>query len=141
MPKLDFMIAGQYVRQTPGLLDILGAGIDTIHARFVPTSHAIGLAVRLRFDSTETPGEPHELVFIFHGDDKDLLTIRATIITPPRIEDVPMHWKTAVGIAIPLTLPIPQYGNYSLTLVIDGEPAHDIDLRAIPPADGTGDEA
>ncbi|WP_084963091.1 DUF6941 family protein [Thermoactinospora rubra] len=132
MPKLDFMIPAQFVRQLPGVLDILGAGVDTIHAPVVPTSHPLGLAIRITFDSTDTPGQAHRLRLEFTGEDGNLLTIRATLKAPPKIESVPLHWKTGLGIAIPLTLPIPKYGDYSLTLVIDDERVHDLDLRAIP---------
>lgn len=132
MPKLDFMIPAQFVRHLGGMLDILGAGIDTIHTAVLPTSHSLGLAVRITFDSTDKPGEQHELKFVFNGDDEDLLTVHATLTAPPKLDHVPMHWKTGVGLALSLTVPIPRYGDYSLVLLIDGQEAGDLDFRAIP---------
>ncbi len=141
MPALDFMLTAQYVRHSHGITDIFGIGADTLTARVVPSAHPLGIAVGLRFDSTEAPGERHDLRFVFHGEDKDLLTLRTAIITPDRIKGVPLHWKTGVTLAMQLTLPIPQYGDYLLTLMIDDKPAHEIDLRAVPASNGPSDEA
>jgi hypothetical protein len=139
MLSLDFMVIAQFVRGLPGMLDIMGAGIDTINARAVPTSHPVGVAARFKFDNTESPGEPHRLAFILHGDDRELMTVRATIETPERPGGMPIHWKTTVNLALSLTLPLPRYGDYLLTLTIDDHLAHESDLRVIRREDGGND--
>lgn len=139
MPKLDFLIPGQFVRQHAGLMDVLGLGIDTMHLAEVPTAHPLHLALRVTFDSTDTPGHKHRFTFVWSGDDETLATVGATLIAPPKIESVPVYWKTGVAMAIPLMVPVPRYGNYSLTLAIDDELAGELDFRAIPIQQGARD--
>ena len=135
MPELDYWVLADYVRQDGGVIHIMGAGVDTVIAPAVPTVQPFGVAARISFDTTEEPGEQHHLTVAFIGPDRRLLDASATFVTPPRQAGVPEHWRTALGIAIEVAVPLPQYGDYSCELAIDdGQITKSYDFRVIPPA-------
>lgn len=119
MPELDYMVLADYVRQDNGVIHIMGAGVDTIATPAVPTVQSLGVAVRLTFDTTEQPGDDHRLKLSFMGPDQPVLDVAATFITPPRPPGVPEHWKTGLGVALQIPVPLPQFGDYSCVLDID----------------------
>jgi len=120
MPELDYMVLADYVRQEAnGVIHIMGAGVDTIVTAQVPTTQPLGVALRLLFDTTEQPGDNHSLKVSFIGPDKPVLDVSATFATPPRPPDVPEHWKTGLGVALQIPVPLPQFGDYSCVLAID----------------------
>jgi hypothetical protein len=121
MPELDYMVLADYVRQDNGVIHIMGAGMDTIATPAVPTVVNLGVAVRMSFDTTERPGDEHRLKVTFVGPDQPVLDLSAAFVTPPRLPDVPEHWKMGLGLALQVPVPLPQYGDYSCTLSIDGE--------------------
>jgi hypothetical protein len=119
MPELDYMVLADYVRQDGGVIHIMGAGVDTVFAPVVPTAQPFGVALKISFGTTEEPGEQHQLTVSIIGPDKRLLDASAVFTTPPRAEDVPEHWRTGLGIALQIPVPLPQYGDYSCELDID----------------------
>lgn len=132
MPELDYMVLADYVRADAGMMHIMGAGIDTLGVPAVPAARTLSLAIRITTDSSDQPGEVHTLAVVFQGSDRVLATLTGNFKTPEKVEDVPIHWKTGLGIALQLSLPIPEYGDYSLELTIDGKFAKSIDIRAVP---------
>lgn len=121
MPELDYMVLADYVRQDNGVIHIMGAGIDTVTTASVPTVVNLGVAVRMSFGTTEQPGHGHGLKVTFIGPDRPVVDVSATFFTPARPADVPEHWRTGIGIAIQVPVPLPQFGDYSCTLSIDGD--------------------
>jgi hypothetical protein len=132
MPELDYMVLADYVRQDAGTTHIMGAGIDTITSARVPAEVPVGIALRVTFDSLDEIGAQDQLTLIFQGADERLMQMAAPFVTPPPPPGVPEHWKTGVGMALRILLPVPSYGDYSLELLIDDEPVKSIDLRAMP---------
>ena len=120
MPELDYMVLADYVRQDGGVIHIMGAGVDTITTPAVPTVVNLGVAARMSFDTTEQPGEEHSLKVSFIGPDQPVFDASATFHTPPRPPEVPEHWRTGLGLALQIPVPVPQFGDYSCTLSIDG---------------------
>ncbi len=119
MPELDYMVLADYVRQDGGVIHIMGAGVDTVFAPAVPIVQPFGVALRISFSTTEEPGEEHRLTVTFIGPDNRLLDATATFVTPPRPPGVPEHWRTGLGVAVQIAVPLPQYGDYSCELDID----------------------
>jgi hypothetical protein len=119
MPELDYMVLADYVRQDGGVIHIMGAGVDTVAAPTVPAVQPFGVALRISFDTTEQPGDEHHLTVSFIGPDKRVLDANATFFTPPRAPGVPEHWRTGLGVALQIPVPLPQYGDYSCELNID----------------------
>jgi hypothetical protein len=121
MPELDYMVLADYVRQEAnGVIHVMGAGVDTITTPTVPSVWHLGVALRIAFDTTERPGDNHSLTVSFVGPDKPVLDVNATFVTPPRPPGVPEHWKTGLGMALQIPVPLPQFGDYSCVLAIDG---------------------
>jgi hypothetical protein len=120
MPELDYMVLADYVRQDGGFVHIMGAGVDTITAREVPTVQPFGVALRISFDTTERPGEEHHLTVSFIGPDLPVLDANATFHTPARAPSLPEHWKTGLGLALQVAVPLAVYGDYSCEVNIDG---------------------
>jgi hypothetical protein len=135
--QLDYMLLADYVRQdAAGAINIMGAGIDTIQVTAVPTVGHLGVAMRISFDSSDQIGLQHEVSLSFVGPDHPVLSAVARFETPPPVQDVPPHWRTGVGVAVQIAVPLPSYGDYSLELAIDGAQeveARSIDFRVIPP--------
>lgn len=134
MPVLDYVVLAEYVRQDAGTVHIMGAGADTFFLPGVPAAAPAGIAARISFASTEEVGAEHRLNIIFQGADARLLEMVAPFNTPPQLPGVPEHWRTSVGFALRLILPFPQYGDYSLDVIVDDDPqlSKSIDVRAIP---------
>jgi len=135
MPELDYMVLADYVRQDGGVIHIMGAGVDTVYAPVVPTVQPFGVALRISFDTTEEPGEEHHLTVTFIGPDSPILDASASFRTPQRPPDVPEHWRTGLGVAMQIAVPLPQFGDYSCELVVDddGSIAKAYEFRVIPP--------
>ncbi len=134
MPELDYMVLADYVRHDGGFVHIMGAGVDTVTAPAVPTVQPFGVALRISFGTTEQPGEEHRLTVSFIGPDKRVLDANATFITPSRAPGVPEHWKTVLGIALQIAVPLPEYGDYSCELNIDdGAITKSYEFRVVRP--------
>jgi Family of unknown function (DUF6941) len=134
MPELDYMVLADYVRQDgDGAIHIMGAGIDTIAVPVVPTMQPLGIALRITFGTTEEAGEPHRLTLGFQSPDERVFEATAAFFTPARPPGVPEHWRTAIGVALRLAVPLPKYGDYSVELDIDdGTITRSIDIRVVP---------
>ena len=134
MPELDYIVLADYVRQDGGAVHIMGAGIDTIAAPVVPAVQPLGIALRITFGTTEEVGEPHRLTLAFQSPDERVLEATADFATPAQPPGVPEHWRTAIGVALRLAVPLPRYGDYSLELDIDdGMITRSIDIRVVQP--------
>lgn len=134
--QLDYMVLADYVRQDAGVTHIMGAGIDTIHAVHVPAVHPLGIALRISFDAADPVGQEHHVRISFVGPEQLVLTVEAPFSTPPHPPGVPEHWRTGLGVAIQLAVPLPEYGDYACELMIDDGAeidARSIDFRVIPP--------
>ncbi len=132
--RLDYMVLADYVRQDAGIIHIMGAGIDTIHARTVPTVQPLGVALRFSFDAADEVGSQHEISISFVGPDKPVLTTQSRFATPAPAPGVPEHWRTGLGVALQITVPLRGYGDYTCELAVDGGrelPPHSIDFRVV----------
>ena len=135
MPKLDYMVLADYVRQDGGVMHIMGAGVDTVAASAIPAVQPFGVALRLSFGTTEQPGEEHHLTVSFIGPDTPVLDANAEFVTPPRPSGVPEHWRTGLNVGLQIAVPLPQYGDYSCELnVDDGAIVKSYEFRVVRPA-------
>src|SRR5580692_8912015 len=138
MPELDYVLLADYVRQdASGTVHIMAAGLDTftVRAAALPTAMPVGIAARVTFSAQDEVGALNQLNLVYSGPPGDLLTASQQFPTPPPVPGVPQHWRTAVGVAIRLLLPMPVHGNYSLQVMLNDDPrlSHTLDLRAIEP--------
>jgi hypothetical protein len=134
VPELDYMVLADYVRQDGGVIHIMGAGIDTVTTLAVPTVQPFGVALRISFGTTEPPREEHHLTLSFIGPDNRVLDANVTFVTPPRPPGVPEHWRTGLGVAVQIAVPLPQYGDYSCELDIDdGAITKSYEFRVVRP--------
>jgi hypothetical protein len=127
--QLDYMVLADYVRQDYGVVHIMGAGIDTIQAAHLPSVQQLGVAMRISFDTADQVGQQHHVKVSFLGPDHPVLTAEATFITPSQQPGVPEHWRTGLGVAFQIAVPLPSYGDYTCELAIDD--GSDIDPRSI----------
>jgi hypothetical protein len=133
--QLDYMVLADYVRQDGGVVHIMGAGIDTIATPIVPTVQSLGVALRFSFDASDAVGQEHDLSLSFVGPDHPVLSARAKLTTPPQQPGVPAHWRTVVGVALQVPVPLPAYGDYSCEVAVDGAAdleARSVDFRVVP---------
>lgn len=132
MPDVDFMVICDHVRMDGGVLHILAAGIDRIHAPSVPTQAAIGIALRLSLTRAEC-GRSHRIELIFQSEDGDQLLQFSAAFSSDYPEDVPAGWPANAGVPLNIAIPIPAYGRYSFELLINDESKKSIPLMVAPP--------
>lgn len=133
--QLDYMVLADYVRQDGGVIHIMGAGIDTVQVAHVPAVQPLGVALRISFDAADPVGQKHRVRVSFVGPERPVLWAEAPFSTPPHPPDVPEHWRTSLGVAIQIPVPLPEYGDYACELAIDNGAEIDprsIDFRVIP---------
>lgn len=137
MPEIDYVLLAEYVRQDGGTIHIMAANLDTIAVpeAGLPTIVPIGLAARITFSSEDEVGTMHELSLVFSGPPGDLVKVVQTFATPPPAPGIPLHWRTSLGLAVRMPLPVPSHGNYAVQVMLDDDPrlSRRLDLRAIEP--------
>jgi hypothetical protein len=126
MPELDFMVIADFVRQDGGVLQMVGAGFDTIFAPAVPSTRLVGIGLRLTLTAAETRHE-HAIELIFQNPDgARLAQINAKI--PPQAAPLAARGGRPIGalMAFNVMLPMPAYGDYSFELLVHGNHAKTI---------------
>lgn len=138
MPELDYMIIADHVRLEGGLLHMIGGGIDTVTATAAPAARVVGVAVRVQLFESEC-GSEHNLKIAFdHEDGKRLVSLDGQFSAEyPHAANLPAGWKAPAAFVVNMPLPMPQYGNYSFKLYLDGDWAKTIPVRVIPPPQET----
>jgi hypothetical protein len=136
--ELDYVVLADYVRQDGGVTNIMAAGIDTFMIPQVPAAVPVGIVARIRFSSEEEAGARHRVDLTFQGEDGPVLEISNVFPAPSKPPGTPPHWWMSVSLVFKIALSFPRYGDYSLELVVDGDPdlAKSIDVRAINPESG-----
>jgi hypothetical protein len=138
MLELDYVVLADYVRQDGGVTNIMAAGIDTFTISRVPAAIPVGIVARVYFSSDEEAGAQHLVNLTFQGEDGPVLELSRHFPVPAKAAGVPEHWRLSLNIVFKIALPFPAYGDYSLELIIDGDPklAKSIDVRAVEVAPG-----
>jgi Family of unknown function (DUF6941) len=120
MPEIDFMVVSDYVRAEGGVLHMIAGGVDRIQAANVPTAHNVGVAIRLSMTRAECD-RVHRIELIFQTQDgAQLLKLRAEFQTAYP-EHLPPGWPAFGIVPLNIGLPIPDYGIYSLEVLIDDQ--------------------
>jgi hypothetical protein len=136
MPELDFMVVADYVRAEGGVLHMIAAGFDTIWTPTVPVMRPVGVGMRLTMTLAELKYE-HDVELIFQDTDgRHIAQVNAKISAQPMPLNLPAGRPLAVAMALNLMLPIPNYGNYSLELLVDRGHKKSIDILVSPPVAG-----
>lgn len=132
MPELDFMVVADYVRAEGGILHMIAAGIDALFVPVVPMARPIGVGLRLLLDVAEAQ-HPHRVELIYQDADGQRLDVVAGSVGPvqPNQPLPPPGRPYGIALALNLMLPVPKYGDYSLELLVDGEPKKSITLTAV----------
>jgi Family of unknown function (DUF6941) len=134
MPTLDYALLCDYARAEGGVAHVIAAGIDTLHRPEVPSVANLGLLARLVFADEEI-GEPHQFEARLRDQGGEQVGQLNVIAVPHQVEGLPEGWQTAALLAINFGVPLPSYGAYTLTILLDGTPAKTINLRVVPPED------
>jgi hypothetical protein len=134
MPELDYALLCDYVRAEGGVAHVIAAGIDTIHRAEVPSVANLGLLARIVFADDEID-ERHQVEVRLHDQEGEQVAQLNLIAAPQPIGGLPEGWPTGALLAINFGVPLPSYGPYTLTILLDGTPAKTINLRVVPPED------
>jgi hypothetical protein len=132
MPELDYMVTADYVRAEGGMLHIIAAGVDTMLLPSVPAARQLGVGLRLLIDVAEAQ-QPHHVELIYQdADGHRLAQVAGTIGPVATNEPLPPPGRPfGIAVAFNLMLPVPTLGDYSLELLVDGEPKKSITLTAV----------
>lgn len=119
MPELDFMVVADYVRAEGGVLHMIAAGFDTMYAPAVPVMRPVGVGLRLTLSLNELQHD-HDVELIFqNADGGRIAQVTARIDAQTSLPPVPAGRPLGVVMALNLMLPLPDYGDYSLELLVD----------------------
>jgi hypothetical protein len=137
MPELDYALLCDYARAEGGVAHVIAAGIDTIHRSEVPSVANLGLLARIIFADDETD-ETHQVeVQLRDQDGEQIAQVNLTAV-PRRMEGLPEAWPTAALLAMNFGVPLPSFGPYTLTVLLDDTPKKTLNLRVVPPEDTDG---
>jgi hypothetical protein len=133
MPELDFMVVADYVRTDAGVLNMVGAGFDTVHLPVVPGVLVAGIGLRIFLDVAEAR-DPHPFTLIFQNADGARLAEVSGVVgpVPAHAPEPPPGRPYSVVLALNTRLPIPAHGVYSLDLILDDRPVKTITLTTAP---------
>jgi len=130
--KVDWMMFANHAEESGGLLQLVGATWDTINVTgpivgdLPPDVQAVtaikgSLVIRLLFHLTETNREHSFTLVLIDRDGRELQKLEGTFPVK-KVEDSPPEWDQGVNIIIGLTgMPIPDYGQYTFHLLVDGQ--------------------
>jgi hypothetical protein len=95
------------------------------------------LLARIIFADDET-GETHQVEVRLHDPEGEQIAQVNLTAVPRRIEDLPEGWPTAALLAMTFGVPLPSFGPYTLTVLLDDTPRKTLNLRVVPPEDTDG---
>jgi len=123
------MVVADYVRNDAGVLQMVGAGFDTVHLPVVPGVLTAGIGLRIMLDVAEAR-DPHPFTLIFQNADGARLAEVTGVVgpVPAAAPQPPPGRPYSVVLALNTRLPIPAYGDYSLDLVLDNQSVKTINL-------------
>jgi hypothetical protein len=130
MPDLDFAFLCDYVRAEGGVAHVIAAGVDTVYAPAVPTAANLGILLRLTFTRNEC-GRPHRLEIIIQDIDGVRVAQLSGVLSPDWNDSLPLGWKVGMLAAFNLGLPIPRFGEYGISIMVNDTEARTIDFRAV----------
>jgi hypothetical protein len=137
MLQLDYALLCDYVRGEGGVAHVIAAGIDTIYRPEIPTVANLGLLVRFTF-TDEDLGQEHQLELQLADDEgQQVAQITGTPPLQP-VPGLPEEWPYGGIITLNFGVPFPHHGPYRLTVLLDGNPVKNINLRVVPPATESG---
>lgn len=135
MPELDFAILADRVStEAGGVGYVMRGGVDTVTAPEVPTAQFIGLLFRVAFTRAEC-GRPHRFELIFQDVDGQRLMQAGSVLEPVWQETLPAHWHYNLLGGLNVALPFPNYGLYSLEILINDTNHKTLQIRVVPPAE------
>jgi hypothetical protein len=139
--KLDWIMLANYAEMAPnGLITVVGGTWDTmtVHAPLpddVPEGAVALLSgcvvVRALFHVTET-GRDHDFALTVMDEDGGEVARIDGGMHVERQPDLPPGWDQGVNLVISLSgLPIPRYGQYAISLQLDGQHVGDRPFRVV----------
>jgi hypothetical protein len=131
MPELEYALLCDYVRAEGGVAHVIAAGIDTIHRPEVPSAANLGLLARVIFTDEEM-GLPYVLELNVYDEEGQQVAQLNGTITPERAEGLPESWPSGALLAINFGIPLPSYGAYTLTILLNELPLKSINFRVAP---------
>lgn len=138
------MLLSNYAEDNRGLINISGAGWDTIEAR-APIVGAPGvpddqqpkaliqgfLVMRLLFHPTETGRDLAFTVIIIDADGNEVAKASGQAHIA-KIADLPPGWLQGVNMIVPLGgIPLPKFGHYSVVVLADNQHVGDLSFRVL----------
>lgn len=127
---VDFAFVCDYAEVT-GKINALGIGFDTILTNKVPTKHpSFFLVMQLRASVVEA-GEKNLEVHLIDADGKEIIpAVRGKFSIPKPPEGTESIRRIAMQF---YNVEFPQYGSYSLRVVVEGHEMIRVPLRVSPP--------
>ncbi len=137
--NLDYMVLCNYAEvSSNGLLYIAGGGWDTITVNAPPENAPPGvfavlpgtLVVRLLFHQTETDRD-HTFQILVSDEDGQEIGKAEGSVRVDRIRGLPVGWPQNVNLPIPLGIPLPRPGLFSISVSVNGQHVGDRPFRIL----------
>jgi hypothetical protein len=137
MLQLDYALLCDYVRAEGGIAHVIAAAIDTINRPEVPSVANFGLFARVTF-TDEDLDQLHQFEVRLQDQGGEEIAHVTGARQLEAVEGLPEGWPYGVLLALNFGVPLPRFGTYTLTLLLDGEPVKTINLRVVQAEDTTG---
>ena len=137
MLQLDYALLCDYVRAEGGIAHVIAAGIDTINRPEVPSVANFGLFARVTF-TDEDLDQPHQFEVGLHDQGGEEIAHVTGARQLRAVEGLPEGWAYGAVLALNFGVPLPRFGTYTITILLDGEPVKTINLRVVQAEDTTG---
>lgn len=124
MPEIDFALLAEHVRAENGLGYAIAAGVNKVMLQSVPSGLPAGVLLKLSLSPAERSRD-HRIEFVFMGADGERL-MQMNLVPP--VDPSASH----ILIGTNFGLPIPEYGHYSLEILINDTMHKAFSLEATP---------
>jgi hypothetical protein len=129
--QLDLFILARYAEAQGDMLNMLGAGWDTIQVTQTPdvpegaeggpvTVVGGALVARLLYHQITETNRDHTFSVTLVDEDGGQVGRMEGHFNPQRQAGVPLNWPQAMNLVTPLNMPLPLFGVYTFVFEVDG---------------------
>jgi hypothetical protein len=144
--QLDLFTLARYAEAQGDLLNIIGAGWDTMHVTEAPQSDlnaentagnlppaVVGgaLVARLRCHAITETNREHTFSVTLVDEDGGEVSRLGGNFNVQRAAGVPVGWPQNMNVILPLGIPLPRFGTYTFSFEVDGQHLGDLAFRVV----------
>lgn len=154
--QLDLFTLARYAEAQGDLLNIIGAGWDTLHVTEAPQpmpgvttrpnvqvpAAVLGgtLVARLKCHAITETNREHTFTVTLVDEDGGQVGQIGGQFNAARAEGVPVGWPQNVSLIVPLALPLPRFCSYTWSMEVGGQHVGDLSFRVVDERGGGAEQ-